>query len=110
MIQLTYVYPCRLEKDQLRLKWAMPVYMFNGTSYPVYVDGCGYGMDLATATCLYREAMDLPHFHLEDIFVNGFARQECDGVNIVPSDLFLYEGLRPEAVRGNEVINALLYP
>ena len=46
-------------------KWAMPFYLFNGPVYPAIVSGCGYATDLATATCLYREAMGMPYLHLE---------------------------------------------
>ncbi len=67
----------------------MPMYLFEGANYPTYVPGFGYGMDRQAATCIYQEAMKLPYLFIEDVFVNGFARQECDGVRIAHTKLFI---------------------
>ncbi len=83
----------------------MPMYHFDGASYPTYVDGCGYAMDRSAATCLYQEAMQLPYLFLEDVFVNGFARQECGNVRIDHSDLFIVGGRPFTAITGKEVLS-----
>lgn len=44
------------------------------------------------ATCLFNESMSLPFFHLEDVFLTGFAAENC-GVGRYHSD-----GFHPNAV------------
>jgi hypothetical protein len=51
--------------------------MYNGTDYPEVFSGSGYVMSRATAECLYQEGLKLPFFHLEDVFLTGFAAQNC---------------------------------
>ena len=46
-------------------KWACPKYMYNGKRYPTMLSGSGYVMNRAAASCLYKEALQLPFFHLE---------------------------------------------
>ena len=58
-------------------KWGVPNYMFNGRVYPVYVSGRGYLMSKEAAHCLYQSALNLPYFFLEDVFVTGFAAENC---------------------------------
>ncbi len=81
----------------------MPRYLFDGKSYPTYVNGLGYAMDRAAASCIYKEAMELPYLFIEDVFVNGFARQACNNVRIVHSKAFMQVGFRLVAVTGKEV-------
>ena len=59
-------------------KWVCPKYMYNGKSYPSMLSGSGYVMSRSTAICLYKEALEMPFFHLEDVFVTGFAAENCD--------------------------------
>lgn len=56
-------------------KWMCPSYMFNGNMYPPTVSGAGYLMDVVAAECMYHKLLDLPYFHLEDVFVTGFGSQ-----------------------------------
>lgn len=51
--------------------------MFNGTNYPPMLSGSAYVMSRSAVSCLYREALKLPFFHLEDVMVTGFAAEIC---------------------------------
>ena len=51
--------------------------MYNGSHYPEILSGSGYVMSKLAAQCLYQEGLKLPYFHLEDVFVTGFAAQSC---------------------------------
>ena len=63
--------------QQYAEKWSCPSYMYNGTDYPESFSGSGYIMSRASAECLYQEGLKLPFFHLEDVFLTGFAAQNC---------------------------------
>lgn len=45
--------------------------MYGGKVYPKYLSGTGYVMSYTTAKELYRAALDIPLFHLEDIYITG---------------------------------------
>ena len=60
-----------------RSKWGVPNYMFDGHHYPVFVSGGGYLMSKGAAHCLYQSALNLPYFFLEDVFLTGFAAENC---------------------------------
>jgi hypothetical protein len=52
--------------------------MYNGSFYPEIFSGSGYVMSRTTAECLLEEGLKLPYFHLEDVFVTGFAAEKCN--------------------------------
>ena len=58
-------------------KWIVPRYMYNGFKYPNYLSGSGYVLSRPSADCIFGKAKRMPYFHLEDIFITGFAREEC---------------------------------
>ena len=60
----------------LKSKWFVPPYMFNGPVWPVFIAGPGYVTTRTAASCLYARALELPFFHLEDIFMS-FAADHC---------------------------------
>ena len=55
----------------------MPRYLYNGSRYPVILGGSGYVTTRPAAKCLFSESMKLPFFHLEDVFLTGFAAENC---------------------------------
>ena len=57
-------------KDQ-NSKWYSPQFMFSGKEYPDYVSGTGYIMSGHLVPILFESAMQVPLFHLEDIFITG---------------------------------------
>nr|CAD7394089.1 unnamed protein product [Timema cristinae] len=54
-----------------RSKWYAPKYMYSGRVYPNYLSGTGYIMSGDTVGRLYRAALTIPLFHLEDVYVTG---------------------------------------
>ena len=58
-------------------KWIVPRYMYNGFKYPNYLSGSGYVLSRQSADCIFERAKNVPYFHLEDIFITGFAREAC---------------------------------
>ena len=65
--------PKNKRKQQFTNKWWVPKYLFNGSRYPVILSGSGYVTTRPAAQCLFNESMSLPFFHLEDVFLTGFA-------------------------------------
>ena len=57
-------------------KWFVPKYLFNGTSYPIFISGAGYITTRTAVKCLYKKSLNLPYFFLEDVFM-GFAAENC---------------------------------
>ena len=57
-------------KDQ-NSKWYSPQFMFSGKEYPDYVSGTGYIMSGHLVPILFESAMQVPLFHLEDVFITG---------------------------------------
>ena len=55
----------------------MPSYLYNGSHYPVILAGSGYITTRPAAKCLFDESMNLPFLHLEDVFLTGFAAENC---------------------------------
>ena len=55
----------------------MPSYLYNGSHYPVILAGSGYVTTRQAAKCLFNESMNLPFLHLEDVFLTGFAAENC---------------------------------
>ena len=43
----------------------------------MYVSGSGYVITQPAAQCLFNESMNLPFYHLEDVFLTGFAAENC---------------------------------
>lgn len=88
--------PIRLSKSKSksknRSKWWVPKYMYNGTKYPVILGGSGYVTTRPAARCLFNASMQLPFFHLEDVFLTGFAAENC----AIPR--FHSDGFHPNAV------------
>ena len=52
-------------------KWVCPKYMYDGKYYPKILSGSAYVMTQSVAQCLYKAALMLPFFHLEDVMVTG---------------------------------------
>ncbi len=48
-----------------------------GINYPRYCAGFGYGFNLNVAQRLYRAALTIPYFPIEDVFITGFCRQKA---------------------------------
>ena len=42
------------------------------------LSGQGYVMTRQTSRCLYLAVKEIPFFHLEDVYVTGFAAEMCD--------------------------------
>ena len=62
---------------RLVAKWIVPSYMYNKGRYPNYLSGAGYVLSRTAAGCIYESTFNIPFFHLEDIYVTGFAAQAC---------------------------------
>jgi len=88
--------PIRLSRSKSKLKskskWWVPRYLYNGSRYPVILGGSGYVTTRPAAKCLFNESMHLPFFHLEDVFLTGFAAENC----AIPR--FHTDGFHPNAV------------
>ena len=52
-------------------KWHSPRYMYQDPIYPEYVSGTGYVMASSTALILFKMALTVPAFHLEDVYITG---------------------------------------
>merc|ERR1711962_428302 len=79
-------------KQKNKSKWWVPRYLYNGSRYPVILGGSGYVTTCPAAKCLFSESMKLPFFHLEDVFLTGFAAENC----AIPR--FHTDGFHPNAV------------
>ena len=71
----------------------MPRYLYNGSRYPVILGGSGYVTTRPAAKCLFNESMKLPFFHLEDVFLTGFAAENCAIPRYEPRRLLLPNSL-----------------
>ena len=45
--------------------------MYPGDVYPEYVSGTGYLMSYSTASILFKTALSVPVFHMEDVYITG---------------------------------------
>ncbi|KAJ3653608.1 hypothetical protein Zmor_012849 [Zophobas morio] len=63
-------------KNDYNKKWYAPRYMFLGHTYPKFLAGPAYLMSLRVARELYSAALELPLFHLEDVFVTGICAEK----------------------------------
>ena len=81
------------KQSKITGKWWVPKYLFNGSRYPVIISGSGYVTTRPAAQCLYENALHLPFFHLEDVFLTGFAAENC------VISRFHCDGFHPQAVR-----------
>ncbi|XP_041659532.1 beta-1,3-galactosyltransferase 2-like [Cheilinus undulatus] len=50
-------------------KWYMPSELYPGNRYPTFCSGTGYVFSGDLATKLYQASMNIPHIHLEDVYV-----------------------------------------
>ncbi len=66
-------------------KWYCPDYMFNRKVYPNYLSGTAYLMSRSTALTLFEASIQIPLFHLEDIYVTGILAEQ---VNFLIVELF----------------------
>ncbi len=55
-----------------------PDYFYNRDHYPSFLSGTGYIMPRWTLKCLYEEALRLPYFFIEDVFMAGFVADRCN--------------------------------
>lgn len=83
---------CRVTpiKDQ-NSKWYSPQFMFSGKEYPDYVSGTGYIMSGQLVPKLFENAMQVPLFHLEDIFITGMVARHS---NVTPENFHLFSYLK----------------
>ena len=58
-------------KNKYTAKWVCPKYIYDGNLYPKILSGSAYVMTQSVAQCLYKAALMLPFFHLEDVMVTG---------------------------------------
>ena len=67
------------EKDfDLWKKWQVPNYMYNQKKYPSYLSGGGgYVLSRSSADCMFKKSLDIPYFHMEDVYLTGFVAQAC---------------------------------
>ena len=49
--------------------------MFSGPEFPYLASGAGYAVSRGAASCMYKELLELPFLHLEDVFVTGFGTE-----------------------------------
>lgn len=75
----------------LRSKWYSPQFMFDGKEYPDYVSGTGYVMSGKIVPALFENALQVPLFHLEDIFITGMVARKT---KIVPENYNLFSYLK----------------
>ena len=54
------------------------------------------------AECIFKEAMNLPFFHLEDVFLTGFAAENC-GINKIHTETF--HPLPVKTKEGHAIVN-----
>ena len=66
-----------MEKEFTR-QWDCPTYMFSGNAYPPVLSGPGYIMSRQASRCLYTAALKIPYFHMEDVYITGFAAEMCN--------------------------------
>lgn len=52
-------------------KWFTPRYMYDQDFYPTYLSGTGYVFTMNAAVKLYNVSMNIPLFHLEDVYLTG---------------------------------------
>ncbi|XP_041659531.1 beta-1,3-galactosyltransferase 2-like [Cheilinus undulatus] len=50
-------------------KWYMPPELYPGNRYPTFCSGTGYVFSGDLATKLYQASLNIPHIHLEDVYV-----------------------------------------
>ena len=55
------------------------------------------------ASCIYEEVQRLPFFHLEDVFITGFAAQNCK-VPRIHSDRFVIKPTKIEDIYITDVL------
>ena len=63
-------------------KWHSPVYMFDGKVYPNYLSGTAYLLSGSVAQLLYKTALLVPAFHLEDIYLTGILRSKFNELSV----------------------------
>jgi hypothetical protein len=67
------------EKQEKYLrKWKTATYMYNQTYNPKHMSGSCYIMTYPAAQCLLKKSMDILYYHMEDVFVTGFAANACN--------------------------------
>uniref|UniRef100_A0A8D8U0A0 Hexosyltransferase n=1 Tax=Cacopsylla melanoneura TaxID=428564 RepID=A0A8D8U0A0_9HEMI len=56
-------------------KWYAPRYLYKENTYPNFLTGPGYVMSKDVAITLYNMSLNLPLFHLEDVFITGICAE-----------------------------------
>ena len=74
-------------------KWYCPDYMFDRKVYPNYLSGTAYLMSRSTAMTVFEASLQVPLFHLEDIYVTGILAEKVIVLyvcfmNIIKEDFF----------------------
>ena len=78
--------------------------MYNGSYYPEILSGSGYVMSKSAAQCLFQEGLKLPYFHLEDVFVTGFAAQICHSQKIHNNGFHPYKEKRHRVNKSKDIL------
>ena len=60
-----------------------PKYMYDKKQYPNYLSGTAYLMSHSITSKLYEAALEIPVFHIEDVFVTGILAQS---IGVRPED------------------------
>ena len=63
-------------------KWYCPDYMFDRKVYPNYLSGTAYLMSRSTAMTVFEASLQVPLFHLEDIYVTGILAEKVIVLNV----------------------------
>lgn len=61
--------------------------MFEGKLFPDFVSGTGYVMSAALVPAMFEMSLQVPLFHLEDVFLTGIVAQK---LNLTPENYHLF--------------------
>ena len=71
--------------------------MYPGEVYPEYVSGTGYLMSYSTASILFKTALSVPVFHMEDVYITGILPSKVMEVYRNKDTESLYNSARNES-------------
>ena len=64
-------------------KWYVPSFMYDKEKYPNYLSGTAYVISQDIIEHLFMASLDIPYFHLEDVFTTGMCSR---AIGIRPQD------------------------
>ena len=76
-----------------------PQFMFTGNEYPDFVSGTGYVMSGALIPTLFNKSLQVPLFHLEDVFLTGIVAQH---LNITVENYHLFSAKKEPLTTTNK--------